>query len=152
MPRSDPEFWTRRTSATAIWTNLRWTLTHIWAHGRAPALGIVAVQILLGIQPALLIYITQHLIDTVVASAGAGGAGFEQTLPWLIAFGGVLLLTRDVQWKMRDTLHLRLEQNLEHALGRHFLAKASRLPLVFFEVSAFYDRLWALQAQWYGEG
>ncbi len=141
MSRSDPEFWNRRTSATAIWTNLRWTFVHIWAHGRAPALGIVAVQILLGIQPALLIYITQHLIDTVVASAGEGGAGFEQTLPWLIAFGAVLLLTSDVQWKVRDTLHLRLEQNLEHALGRRFEAKASRLPLVFFEVSAFYDRL-----------
>ena len=141
MPISDPEFWNRRTSATTILTNLRWTLAHVWAHGRGPALGIVAVQILIGLQPALLIYITQHLIDTVVASAGAGGAGFEQALPWLIAFGGVLLLTSDVQWKFRDTLHLRLEQNLEHALGRRFLAKASRLPLVFFEVSAFYDRL-----------
>ena len=141
MPRSDLEFWNRRTSATAIWTNLRWTVAHIWAHGRAPALGIVAVQILLGIQPALLIYITQHLIDTVVASAGAGGTGFEQTLPWLLAFGLVLLLTNGVQWPIRDALHLRLEQNLEHALGRRFLAKAARLPLVFFEVSAFYDRL-----------
>ena len=141
MSRSDPEFWNRRTSATAIWTNLRWTFVHIWAHGRAPALGIVAVQILLGIQPALLIYITQHLIDTVVASAGEGGAGFEQTLPWLIAFGLVLLLTSDVLWQIRDALHLRLEQTLEHALGRRFLAKASRLPLVFFEVSASYDRL-----------
>ena len=141
MSRSDPEFWNRRTSAEAIWANLRWTLVHIWAHGRAPALGIVAVQILLGIQPALLIYITQHLIDTVVASADAGGTGFEQTLPWLIAFGLVLLLSSDVQWQIRDALHLRLEQNLEHALGRRFLAKASRLPLVFFEVSASYDRL-----------
>ena len=141
MSRSDPEFWNRRTSATAIWTNLRWTFVHIWAHGRAPALGIVAVQVLLGIQPALLIYITQHLIDTVVASAGEGGVGFEQTLPWLIAFGLVLLLTSDVQWQIRDALHLRLEQNLEHALGRRLLAKASRLPLVFFEVNAFYDRL-----------
>ncbi|MCY3666857.1 MAG: hypothetical protein OXH81_14440, partial [Gemmatimonadetes bacterium] len=141
MSRSDPEFWNRRASAATLWINLRWTLAHIWAHGRGPALGIVAVQILLGIQPALLIYITQHLIDTVVASAGEGSAGFEQTLPWLIAFGAVLLLTSDVQWKVRDTLHMRLEQNLEHALGRRFLAKASRLPLVFFEISAFYDRL-----------
>ena len=141
MSRSDPEFWNRSASAATILTNLRWTLAHVWAHGRGPALGIAAVQILIGLQPALLIYITQHLIDTVVASAGAGGAGFEQALPWLIAFGGVLLLTSDVQWKFRDTLHLRLEQNLEHALGRCFLAKASRLPLVFFEVSAFYDRL-----------
>ena len=141
MSRSDPEFWNRRTNVATIWSNLRWTLAHIWEHGWAPALGIVAVQILLGIQPALLIYITQHLIDTVVVSTGAGGAGFEQTLPWLLAFGLVLLLTSDVQWQIRDVLHLRLEQNLEHALGRHFLAKASRLPLVFFEVSAFYDQL-----------
>ena len=141
MSRSDPEFWNRRASAATLWTNLRWTLAHVWAHGRGPALGIVAVQILLGIQPALLIYITQHLIDTVVTSAGEGGAGFEQTLPWLIAFGLVLLLTSDVLWQIRDALHLRLEQNLEHALGRRFLAKASRLPLVFFEVSASYDRL-----------
>ncbi len=141
MSRSDPEFWNRRASAAALWTNLRWALAHVWAHGRGPALGIVAVQVLLGIQPALLIYITQHLIDTVVTSAGEGGAGFEQTLPWLIAFGLVLLLTSDVLWQIRDALHLRLEQNLEHALGRRFLAKASRLPLVFFEVSASYDRL-----------
>ena len=141
MPRSDPEFWTRRTNVATIWTNLYWTFAHVWAHGRGPALGIVAVQILLGIQPALLIYITQHLIDTVIDTAGAGGAGFDQTLPWLLAFGLVLLLTSDVQWQIRDALHLRLEQNLEHALGRHFLAKASRLPLVFFEVSTFYDQL-----------
>ena len=141
MSRSDPEFWNRRASAAALWTNLRWALAHVWAHGRGPALGIVAVQVLLGIQPALLIYITQHLIDTVVASAGAGGSGFEQTLPWLLSFGLVLLLTSDVQWQIRDALHLRLEQNLEHALGQRFLAKASKLPLVFFEVSAFYDRL-----------
>ena len=141
MLRKDLKFWNRRTSAATIWTNLRWTFAHVWAHGRAPALGIVAVQILLGLQPALLIYITEHLVDTVVASAGAGGAGFEQTLPWLFAFGLVLLLTNDVQWQIRDALHLRLEQNLEHALGRRFLAKAARLPLVFFETSAFYDRL-----------
>ena len=55
MPRSDPEFWTRRTNVATIWTNLCWTLAHVWAHGRGPALGIVAVQILTGLQPALLI-------------------------------------------------------------------------------------------------
>ena len=72
MLRRDLEFWNRRASAAALWTNLRWTLAHIWVHGRGPALGIVGVQRLLGIQPVLLIYITQHLIDTVVATAGAG--------------------------------------------------------------------------------
>ena len=33
MSRSDPDFWNRRASAAAVWTNLRWPLTHVWAHG-----------------------------------------------------------------------------------------------------------------------
>ena len=141
MPRSDLEFWNRRSSAATILTNLRWTAVNIWAHARAPALGIVVIQILLGIQPALLIYVTQNLIDTVIAAAGRGSTGFGETLPWLVWFGLTLLLTNEVLWKIRDALHMRLEQNLEYALGRDFLAKGWRLPLIFFEVSESYDRL-----------
>jgi len=124
-----------------IFINLRWTAGQLWATARAPALGVVAVHVLLGLQPALLIYVTKNLIDTVVAAAGSGAAGFEETIPWLLGYGGALLLTNEVLWKIRDALHMRLEQDLGHALGRRFLGKASRLPLIFFEVSAFYDRL-----------
>ncbi|NKB67595.1 MAG: ATP-binding cassette domain-containing protein [Candidatus Latescibacteria bacterium] len=141
MSQRSQEFWNRRTQATAIWANLRWTWTHIWAHGRRLGLGIVAVQLLQGLQPALLIWVTQHLIDTAIAAAGQGPTGFAELVPWLVALGLVLLLTNEVLWKIRDTLHMRLQQQLEYTLGRRFLAKASRLPLVFFEVSDFYDQL-----------
>lgn len=141
MPTSDLKFWNRRSSVATVFTSLRWTVAHIWTHARAPALGTVLVHIMLGIQPALLIYVVQNLIDAVVKTAGQGTDGFEETLPWLVAFGLTLLLTSEVLWNVRDTLHMKLEQNLTHTLGHSFLTKSSRLPLVFFEVSESYNRL-----------
>ena len=139
--RSDLEFWSRRSSAGSIAANLRWAWSHIRAHGRGAALGLIAVHLLLGLQPALLIHVTRNLVDTVVAAAGDGPADFGDALPWLIAFGLILLLTNEVLWNVRDTLNLRLEQKLSHVMGRLLLAKSSRLPLLFFEASQTYDLL-----------
>ena len=139
--QSDLEFWNRRASAGSIAANLLWAWSHIWAHARGAVLGLIAVHLLLGLQPALLIHVTRNLVDTVVAAAGGGSAGFGDALPWLIAFGLILLLTNEVVWNVRDILNLRLEQNLSHVLGRRLLAKSSRLPLLFFEASETYDRL-----------
>ena len=141
MPRSDLKFWNRRASVAAIAANLRWAWSHIWAHARMAAIGTIAVHLLLGVQPALLIHVTSNLVDTVVDAAGGGPADFSDALPWLIAFGLILLLTNEVLWNIRDILHLRLEQNLSHVMGRRFLARSSRLPLLFFDVSETYDRL-----------
>ena len=141
MARPDLEYWNRRTSTGAIAVNLRWAWGLAWAHGRSAALGVIAVQLLLGLQPALLIHVTRNLVDTVVAAAGDGSAGFGDALPWLIAFGLLLLLTFEVLWPVRDTLNLGLEQSLAHVLGRRLLTKSSRLPLLFFESSETYDRL-----------
>ena len=141
LPRSDLDFWNRRENATAIRVNLRWAWRHIWAHARMAALCLIGVHILLGIQPALLIHVTRNLVDTVVVAADGGTSGFGDILPWLIAFGVILLLTREVLWNVRDVLHLRLEQNLSHIMGRRLLERSARLPLLFFDVSETYDRL-----------
>ena len=141
MPRPDLEFWNRRSSVAEIFANLHWAFGHIRTHARGPALGTVVVHVLLGVQPALLIHVTRNLVDTVVEAAGGGATGFDEALPWLVAYGLTLLLTNEVLWKVRDTLNMRLEQSLSAALGRRFLTKASRLPLVFYEVSEFYDGL-----------
>ena len=105
MVTNELEFWNRRSSAATVFTSLRWAVPHIWTHARAPTLGIVLVHIMLGIQPALLIYVVQHLIDAVVETAGKGVDGFDETLPWLVAFGLTLLFTSEVLWNVRDTLH-----------------------------------------------
>ena len=141
MGRIDLEYWNRRSSAANIAVNVRWAWSHAWAHARAAALGLIVIQLLLGLQPALLIHVTRNLVDTVVDAAGGGPAGFGDALPWLIAFGLLLLLTREVLWNVRDILHLRLEQVLAHVLGRRLLTTSSRLPLLFFEASETYDRL-----------
>ena len=139
--RSDLEFWSRRSSAGSIAANLRWAWGHIRAQARGTALGLVAVHLLLGLQPALLIHVTRNLVDTVVAAAADGPQDFGDALPWLIAFGLILLLTNEVLWNVRDTLNLRLEQKLSSVMGRLVLAKSSRLPLLFFEASGTYDLL-----------
>ena len=141
LPRSDLEYWTRRENAGTIFANLRWTWSHIRAHARPAALCLIAIHILLGIQPALLIHVTRHLVDAVVDAAGSGTAGFDDILPWLIAFGLIQLATNDVLWHVRDVFHLRLEQNLSHVLGRRLLERSSQLPLLFFDVSETYDRI-----------
>ncbi len=141
LPRSDLEYWIRRENAGAIFANLWWTWRHIRAHARPAALCLIAIHVLLGIQPALLIYVTRHLVDAVVDAAGGGMSGFDDILPWLIAFGLIQLLTREVLWNVRDILHLRMEQNLAHILGRRLLERSSRLSLLFFDVSGTYDRL-----------
>ncbi len=141
MARPELEYWNRRTSIGTIAANLRWAWSHAWAHGKAAILGLIGIQLVLGLQPALLIHVTRNLVDTVVAAAGGGPAGFGDALPWLIAFGLLLLLTFEVLWNVRDILHLRLEQVLAHVLGRRLLTTSSRLPLLFFEASETYDRL-----------
>ena len=141
MARPELEYWNRRTSIGTIAVNLRWCWSHAWGHARAALLGLIVIQLLLGLQPALLIHVTQNLVDTVVDAAGGGSAGFGDALPWLIAFGLLQLLTREVLWNVRDILNLRLEQVLAHLLGRRLLTMSARLPLLFFEASETYDRL-----------
>ena len=141
MARSDLEYWNRRSSAGTIAANLRWSWSHAWTHARAAVLILIGIQLLLGLQPALLIHVTRNLVDTVVDAAGGGSADFGDALPWLAAFGLLLLLTRDVLWNVRDILDLRLQQVLAHVLGRRLLTRSSRLPLLFFEASETYDRL-----------
>ena len=141
MPRSDLEYWNRRENAGAIFANLRWSWSHIRAHAGPAALWLIVIHVLLGIQPALLIHVTRHLVDAVVDAAGGGPSGFDDILPWLIAFGLIQLATSDVLWHLRDVFHLRMEQNLSHALGRRLLDRSSRLPLLFFDVSETHDRL-----------
>ncbi len=140
-PTSDLEYWNRRESAGAILANLRWTWSQIRAHAGWAVFCLIVIHILLGIQPALLIYVTRHLVDAVVDAAGGGPSGFDDILPWLIAFGLIQLAANDVMWHLRDVFHLRLEQNLSHVLGRRLLERSSRMPLLFFDVSETYDRL-----------
>ena len=124
MVTSDMDFWDRRPNLRAVLSNFRWTWQHIWKRAPKQALALILVQLMLGIQPALLIHMVRNLIDVVVEKAGAGIDGFDAILPWLVAYGGTLLLTNKVLWNVRDALQLRLEQNLGGALGRRFLDKS----------------------------
>lgn len=106
-----------------------------------PGLALVILHLAEGMGPALTLFAAQRLIDAAIAGFGTGIAGLRAVLPWLALFGAALLLSQEIVWRFRNTLLLRVRQRLEHALGRRLLAKAARLPLVFFEETTTYDRL-----------
>lgn len=134
-------YFNRKTSWREIADNLRWALSIIARSAPWPAVALIGFALLEGISPVLSIYVTQHLIDGVIQAAGTGGVSFAAVMPWLLAFAGTLLLTDEVIWKLREPSTTRLLQRVEHVLGRRRLTHASRLPLLFYEESASYDKL-----------
>lgn len=106
-----------------------------------PLTGVVALQVIAGLGPAASVRITQHVINLAIASAGHGSADFTPLLPWLGALAVALILTAGPVGYLRGPLDQRIGQHLEYHLERARLAKAARLPLLFFEASESYDRL-----------
>ncbi len=137
MARSDLEYWTRRSSAGTVAANLRWAWSLAWAHGRAAVLTLIGIQLLLGLQPALLIHVTRNLVDTVVDAAGGGPADFGDALPWLAAFG---LLPRLGSARLCDRILVLKEGRLvEDGTHEELVSRGGE-----------YARMWDLQAGWYG--
>ena len=120
---------------------LRWAAGQALRCAAAPALGLAGLQLLLGLGPAASVQITARVINLAIAAAGRGAAGLGPLWPWLGALTLALILTRGPTWQLRGPLEQRIEQRLGHTLERARLAKAARLPLLFFESSESYDRL-----------
>lgn len=130
-----------RSSGKEIAASLRWAAGVIARAAPRQAALVAGLAVLEGLAPVLSIYVTQHLIDTVVQSAGRGWAGWTEMVPWLIALAASLLLDPEVLWKFRDPLLTRMRQRLHQEVERRRLFHAAALPLTFFEESASYDRL-----------
>lgn len=131
----------RRTTLPALARSLRWTLGAVGE--AAPGLGLTLLLLRLAhsASPALTLLLTRNLVNAVLAGAGQGAGGFRQALPWAAALAGSLLLSEQILWRVQWPLTLRLSQRLEHLVEGRRLAKASRLPLLFFEEGDSYNKL-----------
>lgn len=103
--------------------------------------GLAALQLMAGLGPAASVHITQRVIDLAIASAGRGPAGLAPVWPWMGALAVTMILAQGPVWYLRGPLDQRIDQHLGYHLERARLAKAARLPLLFFEASDSYDRL-----------
>ncbi|RXZ82306.1 hypothetical protein EBB07_11590 [Paenibacillaceae bacterium] len=53
-------------------SNLKWTLAIIFRNSPIPASLLLLLNMLEGLAPAMTIFVTQRLIDTVIQTAGSG--------------------------------------------------------------------------------
>ncbi|WP_422657596.1 ABC transporter ATP-binding protein [Paenibacillus sp. EC2-1] len=120
---------------------MKWSLVIIFRNAPIPASLLLLLNMLEGLAPALTIYVTQRLIDTVIQTAGAGSDAFKDVVSWIVALAATLILTSEILWRFRDPLNVRLRQKLNYSVGKERLEKATQLPLLFFEESSSYDRL-----------
>ncbi|MEF3306333.1 ABC transporter ATP-binding protein [Paenibacillus sp. GYB003] len=131
----------KTSSMKEIAASVRWAAGVVARAAPWQAAGLTALAVVEGLSPVFSIYVTQHLIDSVIAAAGRGREGLTAVLPWLFAFAVSLSLGYEVLWRFRDPLLTRLRQRTHYVLEKRRLAHASELPLTFFEESASYDRL-----------
>lgn len=131
----------KTSSAKEIAANVRWAVKVIARTAPWQAAWLTGLAILEGLAPVFAIFVTQHLIDSVIDAAGRGMEGLAYVFPWLLAFAASLLLDYEILWKFRDPLLTRLRQKLHLDVERRRLTHASELPLTFFEESASYDRM-----------
>jgi len=131
----------RGAGTTALAGHLAWASGQALARAPAQAAAYLGLRLLIAVSPAVSIRVTQHLINLAIAAAGRGPSAYAQLLPWLGLLALSLVLTIGVVSRLQRPISQRLTQHLEYALGRARLAKAARLPLLFFERHESYDRL-----------
>ncbi len=133
--------WNRRSTFGEIVRQFWWAAALALRWATAPALALLALQLVAGVAPAASVRITQHVINLAIASAGRGAAALGPIVPWLGALALAMIVTRGPIWYLRAPLDQRIDQRLHFHLERARLNKATRLPLLFYEASESYDQL-----------
>lgn len=119
------------------------TLGLIWAAAGAWTVVWAAMLVLLGLLPAVSVYLTRELIDSIVAIQGQGvvWAALGPTL-WLLAlFGGVMILTLALQ-SLLNWVRSAQAEYIRDYLTNLVHAKATSVDLAYYEKAEYYDMLY----------
>ncbi|MBH8572075.1 ABC transporter ATP-binding protein [Nostocaceae cyanobacterium CENA369] len=124
------------------------SLPLLWTAAPKEIVFLVAVTLFQGFLPALSVWITKLVVDTVATALSTREElGYATLVPLLIGWVGALLLQT-----LLDPWRLALQGNLNDKLTAHIslmlMSKAKTFPdLSRFEDSKFYDELQLLQEQ-----
>ncbi|NNE46119.1 MAG: ABC transporter ATP-binding protein [Rhodothermales bacterium] len=116
-----------------VWQSApRWTVS--WAI-------LLVVQ---GALPAVTVYVSKLLIDTMVAGLDDGGATWELLKPVAVLAGvmGALLLATHILSSILRWVRVALSETFRDYLRGRLHEKAVELDLEFYETSAYHDRLY----------
>ena len=103
-------------------------------------LALAGLTVGAGLLPASIAWVGKHIIDAVVRSAAAGGAGTGEVLRWVALEAGLIASLTMLQRGLSTTQSL-LRAQLGQRINQMILDKALSLSLTQFEDSEFYDKL-----------
>jgi ATP-binding cassette subfamily B protein len=111
----------------------------------------IGLRLLVAVQPPLVLLVTKHIIDQVVAQVGLGpptagladwlADGRFNPLLWLLAIEFVLVLGRDGMNRAINVVDNILGESHSNAVSLELMQHAARLDLKHFEQSEYQDRL-----------
>lgn len=114
----------------------------VW--GGAPRLTVVWIALLVvqGFLPVVLVYLTRALVDSLVTAIKTGG-GWEAVRPTIIyiAFMAGLMITLEVLRKVTNYIRLAQAELVKDHISGLIHRQSTRVDLAFYDSPDFYDRL-----------
>ena len=124
----------------AAFASLPRVLGLVWATDKRLTFGMALISILRGFTPAVSVFITKQLIDSVVTAIVT--PKHDTTLVWVFAAIQLAVnLLNSLMTTLSNIVQQLLQEKVSNRVQLLILEKANTLDLAFFEDAEFYDKL-----------
>ena len=134
-----------RSALMAAWHNASITprvIALIWRASPAHACTEGLLNIVRGVCPVMLLWLTKLIVDTVVGVGGADPAARGHRLTWLVVAFAIVLVAQDLGGVLRNIVDANFRDLFAHRISLELLTKINCFPgLSLFETPSFYDKL-----------
>ena len=115
------------------------TFSITWQNGSLALLGVLLLTLLLGVLPAGQFFVTERLINAIIAAIGDAD-WWQQVIPWLIGLIGLQIFNILVDL-LREPLRLHVGENIEAWMNENIVRKSNTIELTEFQTPEFQNAL-----------
>ena len=115
------------------------TFSITWQNGSLALLGVLLLTLLLGVLPAGQFFVTERLINAIIAAIGDAN-WWQQVVPWLIGLIGLQIFSILVDL-LREPLRLHVGENIEAWMNENIVRKSNTIELTEFQTPEFQNAL-----------
>ncbi len=124
----------------AAFASLPRVLGLVWRTDKRLTFGMALISVLRGFTPAVSVFITKQLIDSVVHAIFS--TRHDTTLVWIfVALQLAVNLLNSLMTTLSNIVQQLLQEKVSNRVQLLILEKANTLDLAFFEDAEFYDKL-----------
>ncbi|WP_075619583.1 ABC transporter ATP-binding protein [Paenisporosarcina indica] len=123
---------------------LKRAFIYIWEIGKMWVIASVALSLILGSLPVILIWLTKELVNNIAALITSSGHYKIALIILLMQFGVMVLdsVLRHLQVYMDQKMSIKLD----HDLGLNIITKLNNVPYSLFDIPEFYDHIERIQS------